>query len=209
MPGSDFLIDDEAKLRQVIGEPMEFVRAKVGQRLNQAMQHFIAKSPLIFVSTIDSAGNPDVSPKGDPAGFVEVVTDDELLIPERLGNRLTFGFSNILDNGRVGLIFIVPNQLETLRVKGRATLHADPAVLERLQVAGKPALLFTRVKIEECFFHCGKAMVRSHLWQPDKWQDERRSIAARQMMPGDTMPDEEGVKRTEAALKHSYEHNLY
>lgn len=208
MPDSDFTITDEAQLRAVIGEPMDFVRAKVGQALNDAMKLFIAKSPLIFVSTIDASGNVDVSPKGDPAGFVEVTEAGELLIPERLGNKLTFGFTNVLRNGRIGLIFIVPNQLETLRVKGRATLHNDPDVLERMKVAGKPALLYTRIQVEECFFHCGKALIRSHLWQPDKWQDERRSIAARQFVPNH-VPDEEGVKRTEAALEHSYKNSLY
>lgn len=201
-------IEDEAQLRAVIGEPMEFVRAKVGSSLNQAMREFVRKSPLLFVSTIDEAGNPDVSPKGDPTGFVEVTGEGDLLIPERPGNRLTFGFNNILRNGRIGLIFVVPNQLETLRVKGTATLHHDAETLARMKVSGKPALLYTRVRVEECFFHCGKALVRSHLWQPDKWQEETRSIAAKQMMPGATV-DEERRKQTEGALARSYRDDLY
>lgn len=203
-----FQISNEGELRAIIGEPMEFVRAKVAVALNDAMKAFVANSPLVFVSTIDARGNVDVSPKGDPAGFVEVAAPDELLIPERLGNRLTFGFSNILRNGRIGLLFVAPGQLESLRVKGRATLHNDPTVLQRMQVLGKPALLFTRVRIEECFFHCGKALVRSRLWHPEDWKPEAHSIAARQFAPGEA-PNEEGVKRTEAALARSYKNELY
>jgi hypothetical protein len=202
------LIADEAALRAVIGEPMEFVRAKVLSSLNEAMQEFIRQSPLIFLSTIDDAGNPDVSPKGDPAGFVEIASEGDLLIPERPGNRLTFGFENILDNGRIGLIFVVPNQLETLRVKGRASLHDTPDVLRQMEVHGKPALLYTHVRVEKCFFHCGKALVRSHLWQPEKWAQEQRSIAARQLMQAKPV-DEEAIRQTEAALERSYRDDLY
>lgn len=201
-------IATEAELRSLIGEPMEFVRAKICTHLNEAMQEFVRRSPVLFVSTIDEAGNPDVSPKGDPAGFVELSPEGDLLIPERPGNRLTFGFTNILRNGRIGLIFLVPNQLETLRIKGKASLHRDPDVLARMQVSGKPALLYTRVRIEACFFHCGKALVRSQLWEPQTWGDEKRSIAARQFTQRKA-PDEETVERTEAALQHSYQHELY
>jgi uncharacterized protein len=208
MPDHDHSIATEAELRSVIGEPMEFVRAKICAQLNEAMQEFVRRSPVLFVATIDEAGNPDVSPKGDPAGFVELSPEGDLLIPERPGNRLTFGFKNILRNGRIGLIFVVPNQLETLRVKGKASLHRDPEVLARMQVSGKPALLYTRVRIEECFFHCGKALVRSHLWQPETWGDERHSIAARQFTKNKA-PDQQTVEKTEAALQHSYRHELY
>jgi PPOX class probable FMN-dependent enzyme len=201
-------IHDAAALRAVIGEPMEFVRAKVGARLNPAMQDFVLKAPLLLVGTYDAEERIDISPKGDPGGFVEVENPTALLIPERPGNRLTFGFNNILDNGKIGLLFVVPNQRETLRIKGTATLHTDPDVLARMAVQGKPALLYTRVAISECFFHCGKALIRSHLWQPDKWNAETRSIAARQFA-GDTVLDAVGVERTEAALKHSYDTTLY
>jgi PPOX class probable FMN-dependent enzyme len=205
-------IVDEARLEEVLGAPLEFVRSKVLPRLNEAMVQFIARSPLAFVSTIDVDGHPDVSPKGDPAGFVTVDGAGDLLIPERLGNRLMFGFRNILrggeKGGEIGLIFVVPNQLETLRVKGRASLHADPDVLAAMQVGGKPALLYTRVEVQECFFHCGKALLRSHLWQPEAWDAERRSIAARGLMsPG--LLDEGAVRQTEAALDRAYAQDLY
>lgn len=208
MPRSDFRIRDEAELRAVIGEPMDFVRAKIGSQLNVAMKAFVSKSPLVFVATIDESGHADVSPKGDPAGFVDIDDAGNLLIPERPGNRLTFGFLNILRNGEIGLIFVVPNQRETLRVKGIATLHNDPELLARMQVGGKPALLCTHVEVHECFFHCGKALIRSHLWNPDKWDCQSGSIAARQFA-GQNLPDEEGLRRTETALEHSYTQTLY
>lgn len=208
MAGADHLVTSEAELEAVLGAPMEYVRGKVLPRLNEAMIEFIRRAPLIFVSTIDARGQPDVSPKGDPDGFVEIDGAGNLLIPERPGNNLTFGFRNILRNGMVGLIFVVPNQLETLRVKGKATLHTDPDVLATMQVGGKPALLYTRVEVEECLFHCGKALVRSKLWQPDAWQGEKRSIAARGLMTP-RVQDEAAIRQTEAALERAYRHTLY
>jgi hypothetical protein len=208
MSQADHRITDEAGLEAVLGAPMEYVRAKVLRRLNDAMVEFIRRAPLIFVSTIDANGQPDVSPKGDPDGFVEVDSAGNLLIPERLGNNLTFGFRNILRNGMIGLIFVVPNQRETLRVKGKATLHTDPDVLATMRVSGKPALLYTRVAVEECLFHCGKALVRSKLWQPDAWPVEKRSIAARGLM-SPRVQDEAAIRETEAALERAYKYTLY
>ena len=208
----DYRIRDAAALQALIGDPMEQVRAKVGPQLNGAMKAFITSSPLVFLATLDESGHIDVSPKGDPAGFVEVNDDGNLLIPERPGNRLTFGFHNILRGGErggeIGLIFVVPGQRESLRVKGLATLHNDPDVLARMAVRGKPALLFTHVAVQECFFHCGKALIRSSLWQPANWQQETRSIAAQQMA-GQTVPDAARVAQTEALLEDSYTNHLY
>lgn len=208
MQSMDHRISDEGALDALIGEPMEFVRAKICAQLNDGMKEFIRRSPLAFISTIDANGHVDVSPKGDPDGFVRIDERGNLLIPKRLGNRLTFSFRNILRNGRIGLIFIVPNQRETLRVKGIATLHKDPEVLEAMQVNGKSALLYTYVDVKECFYHCGKALIRSQLWNPQSWDSNTGSIAARQLMGQQTL-DEEAVRQTEAALERSYTNDLY
>jgi PPOX class probable FMN-dependent enzyme len=208
MTGHGHRIADEAALEAVLGTPLDFVRQKVLPRLNEAMIEFIRRAPLIFVSTIDERGQPDVSPKGDPDGFVVVDGDGSLLIPERPGNNLTFGFRNILRNGVIGLIFVVPHQRETLRVKGRATIHNDPEVLATMQVGGKPALLYTRVAVEQCLFHCGKALVRSSLWQPEAWQEKTRSIAARGLMSPRVL-DEAAIRQTEEALERAYTQTLY
>lgn len=207
---SQYVIKSEDELESVLGEPMEFVRAKILTRLDDLMKEFIRKSPLIFVSTIDANGHVDVSHKGDPCGFVKIDDLGNLLIPERPGNRLTFGFRNILLNGEIGLIFLVPNQRETLRVKGVATLHNEPGVLDSLQANGKPALLCTHVEVKECFMHCGKALIRSKLWQPQAWETATDSLGAKQLAPvlgGDA--SEASVQKTQALLEKAYTDELY
>ena len=204
-----YTIHNEQELEAIIGEPMEFVKVKVVSKLDAIMKEFIQQSPLIFISTIDSNGHVDTSPKGDPNGFVEVDSNGQLLIPERPGNKLTFGFRNILRNGEIGLIFIVPNQRETLRVKGIASLHNDPDILQRMVVNGKPALMYTRVDIKECFFHCGKAMIRSKLWQPESWDKGTVSIGARQFASLGGKTTKEGIQKTEKHLEQSYTDELY
>lgn len=203
-----YLISDESELEAVVGAPLAFVRAKIGSQLDDVMKEFISRSPLAFVSTIDASGHVDISPKGDPDGFIRVDAAGNLLIPERPGNKLTFGFRNILRNGEIGLIFLVPNQRETLRVKGVATLHNDPEVLDELQVNGKPALLYTYVDVKECFFHCGKALIRSRLWKPESWEASTDSLGARQFasLGGG---GEEKVRETQARLEKSYSEDLY
>ena len=196
------------ELQSLIGEPMEFLLEKIVDALDENMLGFIARSPLVFVSTIDSNGLPDASPKGDPAGFVQVDGEGNLLIPERPGNRLTFGFHNILNNGQIGLIFVVPNERETLRVKGRASLRQDPEQLEAMAVQGKPALLYTHVDVIEAFFHCGKAMIRSKMWQPDSWGGSEKSAMVRQLasrMGGDDQLEE----IIDAEIEKSYVEELY
>jgi len=197
------------ELEATIGTPMEIVRQKIITRLDDLMKEFIARSPLVFVATSDEAGEIDVSPKGDPAGFVEVDGEGNLLIPERPGNQLAMGFRNIIGNGRIGLIFVVPNQRETLRVKGRASLRRDPEVLSRMQVNGKPALLYTHVEVQQCFIHCGKAMVRSKMWQPDSWDSAGRSIGALQIANLLGARSEEEIKASSERLEQAYTHTLY
>lgn len=202
-------ITTQAGLEAVIGAPMEFVRMKVRDRLDGGMRSFISHSPLAFVSTVDEHGRIDVSPKGDPPGFVHVDDDGDLLIPERLGNRLTFGFRNILCNGEIGLLFVVPTERETLRVKGRATLHRDPDVLEQMAVDGRPALLYTRVRVQECFFHCGKALIRSQVWQPASWGEPTRALGARGFASLAGEPDDAAVAATAQRLEQAYCDELY
>ena len=209
MADDRYKIQDEATLEHLVGKPFDFLIEKVAPRLNEPMQAFIEASSLAIVSTIDSNGRADVSPKGDSPGFVQVNEEGNLLIPERVGNRLTFGFRNILRNGSIGLIFLAPHQRETLRIKGTATLHTDPDVLEAMTVKGRPALLYTRVEVQECFFHCGKALIRSHLWEPDRWPKKRPSIVSAHRLLGKEARDEEEARKTDAALERSYAEDLY
>jgi hypothetical protein len=145
------------------------------------------------LSTSDRSGRQDVSPKGDPPGFVAVENDKTLLIPDRKGNKLIFGLTNILENPHVGVLFVVPGTPETLRVNGTAELTHDPAVIERLSARGQPALLAIRVHVEDCFFHCAKAFIRSELWKSESWPERQRLSFGKMLAPklggDDTLAD--------------------
>lgn len=208
MSDQDFIISNEAQLESVIGEPMEFLRAKVVPVLDDSMREFIQRAPLVFLSTIDADGGLDISPKGDAPGFVTWNEHGQLLVPERPGNKLTFGFRNLLNNPQLGMIFVVPNTRETLRVKGRATITKEPALLQQLQAHNKPALLCTVVDVEECFFHCGKAMIRSNMWQPDKWGEPAPSLMARQITK-EVIGDPSMEPAIEEEIERGYKEDLY
>ena len=174
-------IRTEAELREVIAEPSALVEQKIFDHVDEFASAFIRKAPLLLLATVGPDGGLDVSPKGDAAGFVHVEDEKTLVIPDRPGNKLAYGFSNILANPSVGLIFVVPGVVETLRVNGRAEITRDPALLERLAARNKPAILATRVRVEESFFHCGKAFVRSSLWKPATWPEGVKANIGKQI----------------------------
>lgn len=161
-------------LRALIGELGPLTQLKVSGSIDETARGFIAKSPFLVLATSDADGNQDVSPKGDPAGFVEVESETTLLIPDRKGNKLIMGLQNILANQHVAVLFLLPGTGETLRVNGRAELTTDPSILERLAARGQPAQLAIRVFVEECFFHCAKAFLRAQLWKPETWPKAER-----------------------------------
>lgn len=161
------VIASEEALRAIIGEPMAIVVAKQATELNALTRQFIEKAPFVLLATSDEKGSLDVSPRGDPAGFVRILDDKTLLVPERPGNRIADSLCNILRNPQVGLLFIVPGVGETFRVNGRATLTSDPALLEPCKVEGKVPKLGVLVDIESAFTHCSKAFIRSDFWNPE------------------------------------------
>ncbi|MFG1498212.1 MSMEG_1061 family FMN-dependent PPOX-type flavoprotein [Saccharospirillum sp. HFRX-1] len=173
---SEYDVRNEEDLRDVIAPPSSAVPDKVEALLTEQFSQFIARSPFALVATCDAQMQVDVSPKGDAPGFVRVLDDHTLVIPERKGNRLAFGFHNILQTGSISLIFMIPGTRETLRVNGRAHLNRDPDLLAELAADGKAALLATVVKVEEAFFHCGKALVRSGLWQVSTYSAEAETL---------------------------------
>ena len=204
----EYVVRSEEELDSIIGEPQDLIKQKVCASLDDSMTEFIARSPLIFLSTVDSSGLVDTSPKGDAPGFVHVDESGVLLIPDRPGNKLMFGFKNILHNDSIGVIFVVPTMRETLRVKGRAVISRDPALLDELSARGKPALLCTRIQIEECFFHCGKAMIRSRMWQPEHWATYEDALLVRQLSK--TMGGGEELEKLVAdGLEENYRDELY
>jgi len=165
------IIQTPAQLRALLGEPNPQVPKKIHTRLGRQALAFIARAPMLFLSTTDANGRSTVSPKGDAPGFVRAADDRTLLIPERKGNKLLFSLQNILANPHVAMIFIVPGTNETLRVSGQAQLHDDRELCEQFVERAQPALLVTRVQVTQCYFHCAKAFLRSDLWKPASWSE--------------------------------------
>jgi len=160
------IISDEPTLRALLGEPNEIVRHKIADRLNRLTRQFVERAPFVCLATAAPDGSCDVSPRGDPAGFVRILDERTLLVPERPGNRLADSLRNILANPHIGLLFIIPGVGDTFRVNGRATLTTDAALLAPSAVEGKPPKLGILVDIEEAYTQCPKAFIRSHLWDP-------------------------------------------
>ncbi|MEM9516396.1 MAG: MSMEG_1061 family FMN-dependent PPOX-type flavoprotein [Actinomycetota bacterium] len=194
-------------LEELIGSPNDRVKLKLLPEIDDTAREFIERSPFIVVATCDAEGRLDASPKGDPPGFVHVIDTTTLAIPERKGNALGFGPRNVLDTGRIGLIFMVPGQRESYRVNGTARLTRDPELLEQLAVDGKPALMATIVGVEEAFFHCGKAMIRSKLWAGANEAEAERQPIAEQI--GGLLGDENLVPVIAADLEKNYREDLY
>lgn len=195
------------RLRAIMGEPGPGTALKLNQALDPFMRDYIARSPFLVLSTADAEGRLDSSPKGDLPGFVAVEDDATLLIPDRSGNRLLFGLQNLLVNPRVGVLFIIPGVNETLRVNGRAELTDDPALCARLTSRGRPALLVIRVAVEECFFHCAKAFLRSSLWKPEAWP-ERPTVSFGKMLAAKLGGDEQMVQSIDAMIEENYRTDL-
>ena len=191
------------QLDALLGTPNPLTPKKLLTKLDGQAIDFIRRSPFLALGTADADGNQDVSPKGDPAGFVAVIDETTLLIPERKGNKLKFGYRNILANPHVGLLFMVPNTDETLRVNGTAELTADPEVLAKLTARGAPALLAIRVTVKECFFHCAKAFIRSALWKPESWQARGKVSFGKYLGEG-----KEVEKQVDAYVERDYKNNL-
>lgn len=165
------VIVDEQALRAIIGTPSEIVCSKLSTRLNALTRQFIERSPFVCLATRGSDGSCDVSPRGDPAGFVRILDDSTLLIPERPGNRLADSLRNIIATGRVGLLFVIPGVGDSFRVNGRAVVTDDPSLLADSVVEGKTPKLGVLVDIEEAYTQCSKAFLRSHLWDPSRFID--------------------------------------
>jgi uncharacterized protein len=170
-PSAAHTISSEAQLRALIGEPATLTCAKISPRLNALTRRFIERSPFVCVATSDLEGNCDLSPRGDPAGFVRILDDRSLLLPERPGNRLADSLRNMLANPHIGLLFVVPGVTDTFRVNGRATITTDPDLLAPCAVEGKAPLLGVLVDIDEAYTQCSKALVRSQLWDPQRFTD--------------------------------------
>jgi PPOX class probable FMN-dependent enzyme len=200
-------IENPERLGELYGAPSERSLKKQLTRFDKHSRAFIARSPFLVIASSDPSGRCDASPKGDAPGFVQVVDDETLLIPDRLGNNRVDTIGNLLARPGVGLIFFVPGINETLRVNGRASITTDAALLEPLAVNGKVPRSGILIAAEEIYFHCGKALIRSDLWNPEK-QLRRSEFPSL----GRILADQIGgisVEEAERQTAESYKTRLY
>ena len=186
-------ITTEAELHAILGAPTAAAAGKERTALDDIHRQWLAASPFCLVATSAANSSCDVSPKGDPPGFTLVLDERTIALPERPGNRRADGFHNILSNPHVGLVYLLPGRGDTLRINGRARLTRDPPLLDRLVVKGHRPLLAMVVEIEQVFFHCAKAFLRSGLWHPETWQPDavpsRAHIAHQQERSAERLED--------------------
>jgi PPOX class probable FMN-dependent enzyme len=180
------VVTSVGELRTLLGEPGELVVKKVRPSLDEHCRAFIAHSPFLLLGTANAAGECDVSPKGDAPGFVRVIDDRTLVIPDRPGNRRIDCLGNIVANPHVGIIFLIPNVQDTLRVNGRACIVRDADLLASLAARGKVPPVAIGVEVEECFLHCPKAFVRSNLWEAARAGGERPIASFARMLVDQT-----------------------
>jgi hypothetical protein len=189
-------ITSVAELTELVGQPNARAAEKARPALHPLDRDWLAASPLCLLATSAADGSCDVSPKGDPAGFVRVLDDRTIALPERPGNRRVDGYRNVLSNPHVGLIFLIPGRGDTLRVNGRARLVRDAPFFDDMVVKGHRPILALVVDIDEVFHHCSKAFLRSSLWRPDTWRPDQvapRPVIARTLEPSEMTLEELSV----------------
>lgn len=157
------------ELQAILGEQFDNQANKVIDHIDDHCRAWIERSPFVVISSTSATGAMDVSPKGDPPGFVRVLDPKTIAVPDRPGNHRGDTFRNVLENPHVGLMFVVPMRREVVRVSGSATISNDATLLESMAVGDKVPTLALVVRVQEAMFHCGKSMIRSHMWEPDRW----------------------------------------
>jgi hypothetical protein len=195
---------DEAQLRQVLGgEPAKLIREKIADRLNPLTRQFIERSPFVVVASGRPDGGLDVSPRGDPAGFVRIVDERTLLLPDRPGNKLADTLTNLLRDDRIALLFLIPGVNDTFRVNGRARIVDDPELLAGSEVEGNVPKLGILVEVEEAYTQCPKALLRSDLWNPERHID-RSDLPSQGEILRTTTDPELDVEEYEVARNERY-----
>ena len=197
------------ELTTIIGTPSSLSLKKELVALDEHMRRFIAHSPFVVISTHSAKGQCDASPRGDAAGFIHVLDDRMLLIPDRIGNKRVDSFRNIIETGRIGLLFLIPGLGETLRVNGRALIVRDEKWLMPLTAQGKQPAVAVAVEVEECFLQCAKALLRSKLWEPQARPDLQSLPCAAQMFTDHVQMPEYDVAKMQTLLDGAYKNNLY
>lgn len=199
-------IASEAQLRERYPAPLGLMARKVLPALDEHCRAFIARSPLVMIGTADADGRCDVSPRGDPPGFVAVLDDRHLAIPDRKGNNRLDALGNVLRNPHVGLLFVVPGNDDSLRVNGTARISVDPELLASAAVAGKPPASVLRVEVEEAFLHCGRAFKRGRVWDPAAFAAPGELPSIGQALRAQAAPDADEQREIAASER---EQDLY
>jgi PPOX class probable FMN-dependent enzyme len=204
----------ESDLRAMFGEPGRLAARKTLRALDRHCRDFIARSPFLCLGTADRDGRADVSPRGDRPGFVLVLDDRTLVIPDRPGNNRLDSMSNIVENPNVGLLFFIPGFEDTLRINGKAAIVRDEVLLARTEVDGKRPKVAIRVAIDECFLHCAKALKRSRLWDPESRVDRDvmpslGRIILEQTAAAGEAPAETEVREADQRIDENYRTQLY
>ncbi|WP_208250457.1 pyridoxamine 5'-phosphate oxidase family protein [Rhizobium sp. T1470] len=208
----EFAITDEQSLRSLFDATHALAIQKCQDNLGKHAQEFIRRSPFLCIGTQNLDRKADVSPRGDPVGFVKILDERTLAIPDRPGNNRLDTLVNILANPSVGLLFIIPGFEDTLRVNGRATLMNDPELLGSMSVNDRAPKLAIVVKVSEVFMHCAKAFRRSHLWNPDHFQDRTKMPSLVKIILDETTgapSDEDEMRKIDDDLEVEYERTLY
>ncbi|HEX3650283.1 MAG TPA: pyridoxamine 5'-phosphate oxidase family protein [Pseudonocardiaceae bacterium] len=200
-------ITTQGELAELVGEPVRRVAEKVRPSLHEVDREWLAQSPFCLIATSDQDGGCDVSPKGDPPGFTLVLDEKTIVVPDRPGNRRVDGFRNVLANPHVGLIYLVPGRGDTLRINGRARLLRDAPFFDRLVVRGHRPALALLVEIEEVFYHCSKAFLRSKLWQSESWRPD--AVPSRPVISKAVERPEDSLAELERYYGPGYGEKLY
>jgi uncharacterized protein len=208
------MFSSEDELRDFIGRPMDLAVAKAIDHLDPHCRAYIERSPFICIGTASADGRADVSPRGDGPGFVQVLDEHTLFIPDRPGNKRLDTMTNIIANPNVGIIFLVPGFEVTLRINGQATIVRDEALLDKATVKGKTPKVGIRVAVDEAYLHCAKAIKRSKLWDEDSKRDRKEMpslarMVLEQIASPDSPPTEEAVRTTDEFIEDNYKNELY
>lgn len=206
------MIDDEQGLRSIFGHAEGLAVQKARPTLDKYSRQFIGMSPFLVLSTANAAGKADVSPRGDPPGFVHIVDDRTILIPDRPGNNRLDTMVNILENPNVACLFFIPGFEDTLRMSGKAVITNDAALLKHCVVDGKQPKAGVLITVDEVFLHCAKALKRSKLWAGDYRQDRSQMPSIARIIMSqtcDTAVDEKAAAEADANVEEAYRTELY
>jgi uncharacterized protein len=207
----EFLVKDEEDLRSLFPTSHSIAIEKCQDRLDKHARDFVARSPFLCIGTQSPNGSADVSPRGDPCGFVKILDDKTLLIPDRPGNNRLDTQTNILANPAVGLLFMVPGFDDTMRVNGKAKITRDPDLLALMAMKDRMPTVAIVVSVEEVFIHCAKAFRRSKLWDSSQLQDRSEMPSLLKIIFDQTSgaPDDEAMQKIDADLEDEYQQTMY